>query len=46
MYLFHVKVPDDAKGAWDYFNLVKTNPAAQVYVDPQEIGCPLVSACS
>jgi hypothetical protein len=42
MYLFQVTAPDEAKGAWDYFNLVKTNPAAQAYVDPKESGCPLV----
>lgn len=42
MYLFQVKAPGESKGAWDYFNLVKTNPAAQAYVDPKESGCPLV----
>jgi hypothetical protein len=42
MYLFQVTAPDEVKSAWDYFNLVKTNPAAQAYVDPKESGCPLV----
>ena len=42
MYLFQVKAPDEAKCAWDYFNLVKTNPAVQAYVDPKESGCPLL----
>jgi branched-chain amino acid transport system substrate-binding protein len=42
MYLFQVKAPSESKGAWDYFNLVKTIPAAQAYVDPKESGCPLV----
>jgi branched-chain amino acid transport system substrate-binding protein len=42
MYLFQVKAPGESKGAWDYFNLVKTIPAAQAYVDPKESGCPLV----
>jgi branched-chain amino acid transport system substrate-binding protein len=37
-----VKAPGESKGAWDYFNLVKTIPAAQAYVDPKESGCPLV----
>jgi branched-chain amino acid transport system substrate-binding protein len=39
MYLFKVKAP---KGAWDYFDLVKTIPAAQAYIDPKQSGCPLV----
>jgi branched-chain amino acid transport system substrate-binding protein len=42
MYLFQVKAPGESKGPWDYFNLVKTIPAAQAYVDPKESGCPLV----
>ena len=42
MYLFQVKAPSESKGPWDYFNLVKTIPAAQAYVDPKESGCPLV----
>jgi branched-chain amino acid transport system substrate-binding protein len=42
MYLFKVKTPSESKGAWDYFELVKTIPAAQAYIDPKESGCPLV----
>ena len=42
MYLFQVKTPSESKGAWDYFELVKTIPAAQAYIDPKESGCPLV----
>jgi branched-chain amino acid transport system substrate-binding protein len=41
MYLFKVKTPNESKGAWDYFDLVKTIPAAQAYIDPKESGCPL-----
>jgi branched-chain amino acid transport system substrate-binding protein len=42
MYLFKVKTPNESKGAWDYFDLIKTIPAAQAYIDPKESGCPLV----
>jgi hypothetical protein len=29
MYLLQVKAPDWSKDAWDYFELVETNPAAR-----------------
>jgi branched-chain amino acid transport system substrate-binding protein len=42
MYLFEVKKPAESKGAWDYYKLVQTIPAAQAFRPLDEGGCPLV----
>jgi branched-chain amino acid transport system substrate-binding protein len=42
MYLFRVKAPDASKGPWDYYDLVRTIPAAEAFRPLAEGGCPLV----
>ncbi|AWK84854.1 ABC transporter substrate-binding protein [Azospirillum thermophilum] len=42
MYLVRVKKPNESRGAWDYYEIVKTIPAEQAYLDPAKSGCPLV----
>ena len=40
-YLFEVKSPAEAKGAWDYYKLVRTIPAAEAVRSEAEGGCSL-----
>ncbi|MFC7397463.1 ABC transporter substrate-binding protein [Chelatococcus sp. GCM10030263] len=42
MYLFQVKTPAESKYPWDYYNVVKTIPAEQVWRPLNEGGCSLV----
>jgi branched-chain amino acid transport system substrate-binding protein len=42
MYLFEVKKPEESKGAWDYYKLLATIPAAEAFRPLAEGGCPLV----
>ncbi|MEP9375667.1 ABC transporter substrate-binding protein [Aquabacter sp. CN5-332] len=42
MYLFQVKTPAESKYPWDYYNVVKTIPAEQVWRPLSEGGCSLV----
>jgi len=42
MYLVRVKKPGESKGAWDYYEVVKTIPAETAFLDPAQSGCPLV----
>jgi branched-chain amino acid transport system substrate-binding protein len=42
MYLFEVKKPDESKGAWDYYKLLATIPAAEAFRPLTEGGCELV----
>jgi branched-chain amino acid transport system substrate-binding protein len=42
MYLFEVKKPDESKGAWDYYKLLATIPAAEAFRPLSEGGCELV----
>jgi branched-chain amino acid transport system substrate-binding protein len=42
MYLFEVKSPDQSKGAWDYYKLVATIPAAEAFRPLDQGDCPLV----
>jgi branched-chain amino acid transport system substrate-binding protein len=42
MYLFRVKAPTESKGPWDYYNAVRTIPAAEAFRPIAEGGCPLV----
>jgi branched-chain amino acid transport system substrate-binding protein len=42
MFLFEVKKPEESKGAWDYYRLVRTIPSEQVWRPLGEGGCPLV----
>ncbi len=41
MYFFQVKRPDESHGPWDYYNLVKTIPAADAFRPLEAGGCPL-----
>jgi branched-chain amino acid transport system substrate-binding protein len=43
MYLFEVKKPGESKGAWDYYKLRATIPAAEAFRPLKDGGCPLVS---
>ena len=40
MYLVQVKTPQESKGPWDYYRVVKTIPAAQAFPTVQEQNCP------
>lgn len=42
MYLFEVKKPSESRGAWDYYKLRATIPAAQAFRPIGEGNCPLV----
>ncbi|GIL02762.1 MAG: ABC transporter permease [Alphaproteobacteria bacterium] len=42
MYLFEVKKPQESKGAWDYYKLLATIPAAEAFRPLKDGGCPLV----
>ncbi len=42
MYLFEVKKPEESKGTWDYYKLVRQIPAADVTRPLSESACPLV----
>jgi branched-chain amino acid transport system substrate-binding protein len=42
MYLFEAKSPDQSKGAWDYYKLVATIPAAEAFRPLEQGDCPLV----
>jgi branched-chain amino acid transport system substrate-binding protein len=43
MYLFQVKTPSESKYPWDYYKLVSTIPADQVWRPLKEGSCPLVA---
>jgi branched-chain amino acid transport system substrate-binding protein len=43
MYLFEVKKPEESKGAWDYYKLRATIPAAEAFRPLDQGGCPLVN---
>lgn len=42
MYLIEVKAPNESKGPWDYYKIVKTIPADQVTMPLADSKCPLV----
>jgi branched-chain amino acid transport system substrate-binding protein len=42
MYLFEVKKPEESKGPWDYYKLIRTIPAAEVTRPAAESACPLL----
>ncbi|PWC45794.1 ABC transporter substrate-binding protein [Azospirillum sp. TSO22-1] len=41
MLFFEVKKPDESKGAWDYYKLVRTIPAAEAFRPLDQGNCPL-----
>jgi len=43
MYLFQVKKPSESKGAWDYYNLLGTVPAATAFKPLDQSTCDLVA---
>jgi branched-chain amino acid transport system substrate-binding protein len=43
MYLFEVKAPGESTGAWDYYNLRATIPAAEAFRPLDQGGCALVN---
>lgn len=42
MYLVEVKKPSQSKGAWDYYNILATIPAASAFMPLAQSQCPLV----
>ena len=42
MYLFEVKKPEESKGPWDYYKLVRTIPGNEAFRPMDKGGCPLV----
>jgi branched-chain amino acid transport system substrate-binding protein len=42
MYLIEAKRPEESKGPWDYYKVLRTLPAAQVTIPLSESHCPLV----
>lgn len=42
MYLVEVKTPQESKGPWDYYKVLRTLPASLVSVPLSESTCPLV----
>lgn len=43
MHLFEVKKPEESKGPWDYYKLVRTIPAEEAFRPMNKGGCPLVN---
>jgi branched-chain amino acid transport system substrate-binding protein len=43
MYVYEVKKPEDSKGPWDYYKLIREVPADQAFRKPEDSGCPLVT---
>jgi branched-chain amino acid transport system substrate-binding protein len=41
MYLVQVKTPQESKGTWDYYKIVKQLPGAEVFTTKAETKCPL-----
>jgi branched-chain amino acid transport system substrate-binding protein len=42
MYVYEVKTPEESKGKWDYYKLVREVPADQAFRAPADSGCPLL----
>jgi branched-chain amino acid transport system substrate-binding protein len=42
MYLVEVKKPGESDVAWDYYNILKTIPGDEAFMDPAKSGCDLV----
>ena len=43
MYLFQVKTPEESRGPWDYYRLVRTVAAEDAFRPLNEGHCPLVA---
>jgi branched-chain amino acid transport system substrate-binding protein len=46
MYLMQVKKPSESKGAWDYYNVRQTIPAAEAFQPLSESRCPALAEAS
>jgi len=42
MYLYEVKKPEESKGPWDYYKLIREIPAEEAFRPMDQGGCPLV----
>jgi branched-chain amino acid transport system substrate-binding protein len=42
MYLFEVKKPEESKGPWDYYKLIREIPGEEAFRPMDQGGCPLV----
>ncbi|MBW7850571.1 MAG: ABC transporter substrate-binding protein [Rhodospirillales bacterium] len=42
MYLVQVKGPQESKGAWDYYNILRTIPGDEAFMPMEAGNCPLV----
>ncbi len=42
MYLVQVKKPSESKGAWDYYNVLRTIPGEEAYMSLEKSTCDLV----
>ncbi|MGA7323122.1 MAG: ABC transporter substrate-binding protein [Rhodomicrobium sp.] len=42
MYLFQVKAPEESKGPWDYYKLIRTVSASEAFRSLSESECPLI----
>ena len=42
MYVYQVKTPEESKGKWDYYKLVREIPADEVVRPLADSPCPLV----
>jgi branched-chain amino acid transport system substrate-binding protein len=42
MLFFEVKMPEESKGPWDFYKLIKTIPGPEAFRPLSEGGCPLV----
>jgi branched-chain amino acid transport system substrate-binding protein len=42
VYLFQVKAPNESKGAWDYYNAIRTIPGEEAFRPLDQSECPLV----
>jgi branched-chain amino acid transport system substrate-binding protein len=43
MYLAEVKKPDESKGEWDYYKILRTIPGDQAFMSVEDSGCDLGS---
>ena len=42
MYVYEVKKPQESKGKWDYYKLIREVPADQAFRAPADSGCELI----
>lgn len=43
MYLARVKTPEESKGPWDYYEIVRVIPGDEAYMSVEESGCQLAN---